>query len=188
MEPIRVTGSSGQAGESTQQPTRLCPWGFCRQEYCSGLPCPPPCRWILYQPSHKGSPTGPAEGFKSVLQHQVQISSFLTPKLISQPYYLPAPDSQEELEVDCPCCLLGRQEGSCPSPGCGCHCGCRTQREGAGHGPVGVGCTAALFPTAQVVYKQQSESWSRQKPLTQPRKGGALGSLIQPCHGSPGLV
>ena len=24
------------------QPTRLCPWGFCRQEYCSGLPCPPP--------------------------------------------------------------------------------------------------------------------------------------------------
>ena len=25
------------------QPTRLlCPWGFSRQEYCSGLPCPPP--------------------------------------------------------------------------------------------------------------------------------------------------
>ena len=25
------------------QPTRcLCPWGFCRQEYWSGLPCPPP--------------------------------------------------------------------------------------------------------------------------------------------------
>ena len=24
-------------------PTRLlCPWGFSRQEYCSGLPCPPP--------------------------------------------------------------------------------------------------------------------------------------------------
>ena len=26
-----------------QQPTRLlCPWGFSRQEYWSGLPCPPP--------------------------------------------------------------------------------------------------------------------------------------------------
>ena len=25
------------------QPTRLlCPWGFSRQEHCSGLPCPPP--------------------------------------------------------------------------------------------------------------------------------------------------
>ena len=25
------------------QPARLpCPWGFPRQEYCSGLPCPPP--------------------------------------------------------------------------------------------------------------------------------------------------
>ena len=25
------------------QPARLpCPWGFSRQEYCSGLPCPPP--------------------------------------------------------------------------------------------------------------------------------------------------
>ena len=24
-------------------PTRLlCPWGFSKQEYCSGLPCPPP--------------------------------------------------------------------------------------------------------------------------------------------------
>ena len=30
-----------------------------------------------------------------MLQHQVQILSFLTAKLISQPYYLPAPDSQE---------------------------------------------------------------------------------------------
>ena len=27
----------------TIAPTRLlCPWGFSRQEYCSGLPCPPP--------------------------------------------------------------------------------------------------------------------------------------------------
>ena len=49
------------------QPTRLlCPWGFSRQEYWSGLPCPPPgdlsnlaikpdfphCRRILYHQSH----------------------------------------------------------------------------------------------------------------------------------------
>ena len=49
------------------QPTRLfCPWGFSRQEYWSGLPCPPPgdlsnpgllhCRQILYRLSHQGSP------------------------------------------------------------------------------------------------------------------------------------
>ena len=57
------------------QPTRLlCPWWFSRQEYWSGLPCPPPwdlpdpgmetrlqcackphCRWVLYQLSHQGS-------------------------------------------------------------------------------------------------------------------------------------
>ena len=63
----------------------LCPWGFSRQEYWSGLPCPPPgdlpnpgiepmpscrgifqtqglnpgllhCRWILYQLSYQRSP------------------------------------------------------------------------------------------------------------------------------------
>ena len=44
----------------------LCPWGFSRQEYWSGLSCPPPrdlpnpgllhCRWILYQLSYPGSP------------------------------------------------------------------------------------------------------------------------------------
>ena len=48
----------------------LCPWGFSRQEYWSGWPCPPPrdlpnpgiepslphCRWILYSLSHQGSP------------------------------------------------------------------------------------------------------------------------------------
>ena len=43
----------------------LCPWGFSRQEYWSGLPCPPPgdlpnpglshCRWILYRLSRQGS-------------------------------------------------------------------------------------------------------------------------------------
>ena len=49
------------------QPARLlCPWGFSRQEYWSGLPSPPPrylpnpglphCRRILYQLSHQGSP------------------------------------------------------------------------------------------------------------------------------------
>ena len=44
----------------------LCPWRFSRQEYCSGLPCPPPGdipypglphrRRILYWLSHQGSP------------------------------------------------------------------------------------------------------------------------------------
>ena len=47
----------------------LCPWGFSKQEYWSGLPCPPPgdrpspqieprlhWRQILYRLSHQGSP------------------------------------------------------------------------------------------------------------------------------------
>ena len=48
----------------------LCPWGFSRPEYCSGLPFSSPrdlpdpgmepgllhCRQILYRPSHQGSP------------------------------------------------------------------------------------------------------------------------------------
>ena len=48
----------------------LCPWGFSRQEYWSGLPCPPPkdlptkgsnpgllyYKQILYHLSHQGSP------------------------------------------------------------------------------------------------------------------------------------
>ena len=48
----------------------LCPWGFSRQEYWSGLPCPPPgifptqgsnpglphYRWTLYHLSHQRSP------------------------------------------------------------------------------------------------------------------------------------
>ena len=53
------------------QPARLlCPRGLSRQEYLSGLPCPPlgvfptqgsnpgllHCRWILYCLSHQGSP------------------------------------------------------------------------------------------------------------------------------------
>ena len=33
------------------QPTRLlCPWGFSRPEYCSGLPCPPPVGGIFPTP------------------------------------------------------------------------------------------------------------------------------------------
>ena len=54
------------------QPIRLlCPWGFARWEYWSGLPGPPPgdlpnpksnqglllCRRIVYQLSHQGSPS-----------------------------------------------------------------------------------------------------------------------------------
>ena len=53
--------------DSFETPARiLCPWGFSRQEYWSGFPCPPPrdltnpgllhCRWILYHLSHQGSP------------------------------------------------------------------------------------------------------------------------------------
>ena len=53
------------------QPARLLyPWGFSKQEYQSGLPCPPPgdllnpesnpgllhCRWTLYHLSQQGSP------------------------------------------------------------------------------------------------------------------------------------
>ena len=54
-------------------PARLCPWGFSRQEYWSGLPFPTPgdlhtqgsnlglphCRQILYRLSHQGSPQPP---------------------------------------------------------------------------------------------------------------------------------
>ena len=49
------------------QPARLlCPWGFSRQEYWTGLPCPPPWdlpnpdlphrKQILYRLSHQGIP------------------------------------------------------------------------------------------------------------------------------------
>ena len=51
------------------RPRLLCPWGFSRQEYWSGLPCPPakdlpkpetepksPALQILYCLSHQGSP------------------------------------------------------------------------------------------------------------------------------------
>ena len=52
-------------------PTRLCLWGFSRQEYWSGLPCPPPgdlpnpglpyWRHTLYHLIHQGSPWGHKE-------------------------------------------------------------------------------------------------------------------------------
>ena len=46
-------------------PTRLlCPWGFSRQEYCSGLSCPPP--EDLPDPGIKpGSPTLQADSLSS---------------------------------------------------------------------------------------------------------------------------
>ena len=66
------------------QPTRLlCPWGFSRQEYWSGLPCPPPedlpnpgieprspaLQEILYHLGHQGSkPKNTGVGSLSLLQ------------------------------------------------------------------------------------------------------------------------
>ena len=57
--------------------TLLCPWGFSRPEYWSGLPCPPPgdlpnpglphCGRILYCLSYQGSPRI-LEGNLSLLQ------------------------------------------------------------------------------------------------------------------------
>ena len=61
------------------QPARLlCPWGFSKQEYWSGWPCPPPghlpnpgiepsllhCRRILHCLSHQGSPVYKCRMFK----------------------------------------------------------------------------------------------------------------------------
>ena len=72
------------------QPARLpCPWGFSRQEYWSGLPCPPPgnlpntglrhCRWVFYCLSHQGSPveTGRSiiHDFQSLKNCSVKLSS-----------------------------------------------------------------------------------------------------------------
>ena len=63
--------ASGSLQHHGLQPARLlCPWGFPRQEYWSGLPCPPPgdlpnpgikpglphCRQILYHLRHQESP------------------------------------------------------------------------------------------------------------------------------------
>lgn len=42
---------------------------------------------------------------------------------------------------------------------------------------------ASWFPAAQVVYKQWGESQSRQRPLTQHREGGALGSTLSRLAG-----
>ena len=65
-----------------QRARLLCPWGFFRQEYRSGLPCPLPgvifppqrpnpglpyCRWTLYCLSHQGSPrTSGTSGEKEI--------------------------------------------------------------------------------------------------------------------------
>ena len=68
---LRHSVVSDTLGPHRLQPTRLlCPWGFSRQEYWRGLPCPPPgdlpnpgieprfphCRRVLYHLSHQGSP------------------------------------------------------------------------------------------------------------------------------------
>ena len=66
-----------------------CPWGFSRQKYWSGLPCPPPeylpnlgfkprspaLACILYHLSHQGSPRITGAGRLSLLQ-----GNFLTQK------------------------------------------------------------------------------------------------------------
>ena len=66
--------SHSAMSNSLQTARLLCPWGFSRQEYWSGLPCPSPgifptqgsnlglphCRWILYYLSHLESPYDPA--------------------------------------------------------------------------------------------------------------------------------
>ena len=79
------------------QPARLlCPWGLSRQEYWSGLPCPPPgifptqgsnpgilhYRQILYHLSHQGSPrkcewvTYPFSRGSSQAKNQNRVSCF----------------------------------------------------------------------------------------------------------------
>ena len=80
------------------QPTRLLyPWGFSRQEYWSGLPCPPPgdlrnpgigtglphCRWILYQLSYQGSPFNMyiIPQFESLLKKAIELEELA--KLLS---------------------------------------------------------------------------------------------------------
>ena len=46
----------------------LGPWGFSRQEYWSGLPCPPPGDRILYLLSQHGSPKNTGVSSLSLLQ------------------------------------------------------------------------------------------------------------------------
>ena len=69
-------------------PSRLlCPWGFSRQEYGSGLPCPPPgdlpnpglshCRQILYHLSHQQSPRHRLNRSKDTLGSMMFPYSFL---------------------------------------------------------------------------------------------------------------
>ena len=79
-----VSGSLWPHGLSARL---LCPWGFSRQEYWSGLLCPPPgdlptpgsnpgllhCSRILYHLSHQGSPRGTRQsGFRDLaLDHWI---------------------------------------------------------------------------------------------------------------------
>ena len=68
------------------QPTRLYPWRFSRQEYWSGLPCPPPgdlppglpyFRWIIYHLSHWGRPkVTPAADIKKTKTETYSLSKF----------------------------------------------------------------------------------------------------------------
>ena len=82
------------------QPARLLnPWGFSRQEYWSGLPCPSlgdlpnpeiklrswHCRWILYHLSHQESPIGSSVQFSCSV-----VSNYLRPHE-SQHARLPCP-------------------------------------------------------------------------------------------------
>ena len=67
----RLVVSDSLQPHGLQTARLICPWGVSRQEYWSGLPCPPlgifptqgsnpgflHCRWIFfYQLSHQGSP------------------------------------------------------------------------------------------------------------------------------------
>ena len=67
----RLVVSDSLQTHGLQPASLLCLWGFSRQEYQSGLPCPPPwdlpnpgiealsllhCRQILYQLSYQGNP------------------------------------------------------------------------------------------------------------------------------------
>ena len=70
-QPRLTLGDPMDGSVAHQAPLSM---GFFRQEYCSGLPCPPPgdlpnpgieprslphCRQILYHLSHQGSPKDP---------------------------------------------------------------------------------------------------------------------------------
>ena len=87
------------------EPTRLlCPWGFSREEYWNGLPCPPSgdlptqgsnpgllhCTWNLYRLSHQGSPFNPLSTTK-IWQPFFSLVLFLHPALLY--LFCPCPTS-----------------------------------------------------------------------------------------------